>query len=873
MHFARRWWNQLVASLIQQDIDEELQFHIEMLVRAGVRAGLDEPTARRRALGRFGSYVRIRRACSSVYGIAVPGSINRGALMQNLWQDARYALRNIVRQPTFSVVAISTLGVGIAASTVMFSAVNSTVLNPIPFTDGDRMARVWHESPSGGMRFSPDPVSVNAWRERATTVEELATWGSDAMLVRTGGEPQQVTVGVASVELFPFLGIQPVIGRAFQPADTVEGQNRVVILAERHWQRHYNRDREIIGQTVTLNDEPHTVIGIAPRLADSFFPANRSSQLDYAFLIPAANRHATMVKLRAGVTTVQTEHELGQIHAQIEVETGTPNGWTVDVSRPIDTVSSSLKVGLWVLLGAVGFVLLVACINVANMLLVRGVTRSHELALRQSLGAGTPRMVRQLLVESAFITTAAAVLALALTGPALHLLRTLAPQGLAALRGVRFDTPVLVTAIGITTVITLAFGLVPLTQVRRLNLAALFNSGRSGHSTPMRTGLRNILVALEVAMATVLFVGAGLMMRTLMELSQHDPGFQATNLITFGIHLPESRYPNEPTREGFIRDVRDRIGALPAVQRMAVGGIGTVGVMESEVQVEGASEPAPSRLVMVDLVSDGFFETLGMHIRGRGFTRAEINTKAKGVVVVNETFERTYFGGESAVGQRYRAGNEGSWITIVGVVSDVHLSGMLQESETLQIYQPYHTWNLNTRPFVIRTTGDPRSVLSLLKGAIWTIDNDLPLRNVEVATQMLSDAIARPRFNAIVMTAFALAGLLLATVGVYTVVSMAQQYRQHELGVRVALGATGRDTMRLMLGYGMKPVLVGAVLGLITAVGLSRFMSTLLFEVTPVDPATYVVVTLTLTLTALTASFLPARRAQRVDPVAVLRCQ
>lgn len=867
-----RWWRRLFPNHTSRDIDDELRFHLEMRVQEYERAGTPTRQARRRALQRFGSPDAVREACRSVYGLPRGTHTSGGQFMDNLWQDVRNAMRSLARQPSFTLVVVGTLAVGIGASTVIYGAVNSTLLNPIPFEGGDRVISILHTSPAGTMRMAPSSTAIHAWRERASTLEAIATYGSEQVVIRIGDEPQSAPAASVSVQLLPFLGIQPMLGRTFVSSDTIPGQDRVVLLSERFWKQHYSRDPDILGRTLRLNDEPFTIIGILPRRAAAFFDRHPENPLDYALWLPGARKQANVARLKPGATVEQASAEITAIHAQLDLDGA--DAWPPEIRRPIEYVAEDLRLGLWILLGTVGFVLLLACVNVANMVLIRGVARTHEIGMRTALGASRARLLRQFVAESLTLTVTAAAVAIGLAVVAIRIMQPLLPEGLDALQQIRIDTPVLLVTAGIAAVTAIAFGLIPLIQVRTPNLNALLTpSPRAGATTRSRTRIRTLLVGVEVAMATVLFVGAGLTVKSLMRLNAHDPGFDPANLITFALRLPEARYANRTDVATSFRTLLDQLRRAPNVQHAALGAIGAYGFREAQVHLDNGAEPFPRRGIRTNLVSDDYFRTLGLTLRGgREFTPAEITADAT-PVVVDENFERIYWPGESAVGRRFRFDRSGEWLTVIGVSRNVELSGLYADPASVQMYQPFPKWGIRSLRVVVRTTGDPSDAIPLLKGSVWRVDPDLPLTDIEVAADLLADYNARPRFNALMLAGFAIIGLALAVVGVYSVVSLALRQRTHELGVRAALGATSADGVRLMLSHGLRPVIGGIVVGLAGALGLSRFLDSLLFEVEPTDPATYGIVLVALTAAAFVASYLPARRATRVDPVAVLRVQ
>jgi putative ABC transport system permease protein len=862
------------AVRISQEIDAEIQHHIEMRIAEYRAEGLTQREARSKALRRFGDTAQVTSVCRSLYRLPS----ERSGLMESVWQDLKYALRSLIRQPSFAILTVVTLATGIAASTIIFSAVNSTLLHPIPFEGGDRWVIPMTTHPGQGFQITPPQAAVGPWREQARTLEAVATYQSRRYLVRVGGEPRDQTVAAASVELLPFLGVQPILGRGFIAEDTVPGRDRVALLSERLWRQRYGADRDVLGSTITLDDESYTIIGVLPRRADAFWAGyldnSRSDMVEYGIWVPGANMASTVARLRPGVDDSTAMNDLRQIHAGLGLDQNTPDGWPIVIRRPIQDVDRSLRTGLWVLLGAVWFVLLVACVNVANMILARGLSRRHELAVRTAVGAGRIRVFRQMVVESLLLTVTAAALALILTAITIGVVRNSLPPGLADLHSIRIDSTVLFVTSAVAILTGLLFGLVPAGHVAVINLTSLLSQGhRSGGQMSSRSLSHGAFVTAEVALAMVLFVGAGLMVNSLLRLQRNDPGLNPANVISFNVDLPESRYADAITRQAFFRNLLEGLRESPAVARAAIGGVANRGVAQGAVVTGESSEPFPARSYPINWVSDDYMATLGMRVTaGREFSSAEITADAT-AVMVNESLAQMLWPGENAAGRRFRFEGDEGWYTVLGVFESVELSGLSSQRSRPQFVLPYPAFSFSDYVVTVRTNGDSQHALPLLKGVLWSLDPDLPMQDIEIVTDMLNEAIALPRFNAFLLVAFAVVTLGMAAVGVYGVVSLSLQHRMHELGVRMALGATKRDVFGLMLSHGMRPVLFGATVGLGGAFGLSRFLGSLLFEVEPTDPVTYAIVAALLGTTALGACYLPSLRACSVDPVEVLRNQ
>jgi predicted permease len=852
---------------IGREIGDELQFHLEMRTAEYERTGMAHGAAHRKALRRFGDLPTVTSECRSVYHL--PALPPRGTtFIDGLRQDIRYATRTLVKQPGFTLLAVLTLGLGIGANAAIFSVVRSTLLHPLPFQGGNRLVYLWREKPTGFITFPPTAEMIQSWREHATSFDAIATYRQEEFIILDDGEPETLTAAAVSADLIPLLGVQPFLGRAFVASDTIPGQDHVVLLSEGYWRRRFAGDPNVMGRTILLGEEPYTVLGVLPSRIDAFFGGSRRE-----IWIPRAEARGTVARLRPGVSTVDAQAELERIHAQQGLDPSRVEGWPPRILRPSDRVASDLQTGLWVLFGAVGFVVLVACANVANMILAKGVARGQELAIRSAVGAAKWRVVRQLVVESLLLTTLGAAVAVALASGSLQLITTHLPDGLVQLGDSRLDLVVLCATFTLAAVTGVLFGLVPAGQLRSLDLTRVLNHGRrSGSAGPKRSFLRQSLVAAEVAMAMVLFVGAGLLVHSLIRLQRVDPGFDPTNLYSFEISLHDGRYEGFDKQELFFNELLNRIRQLPNVEAAATGAVARwYAPMETTVVPYGQADADIQSTMMVNVVSPGYFATVGATVlQGREFVTDDVRGEASSVVV-NEAFARAYWPGEEAVGKRFRLANRFAY-TVIGVARDVRVSGIQADPNQLQVYFPYQQFgDLSFQTVVVRAIGHRDDVIPLLKGQVWSVDPSLPVRDLAVVTSLLAGIIARPRFNALLLSGFAFLTLALAAIGVYGVTSLTLQQHRHELGVRVALGARHADVFRLMLGSGMRPIAAGAVAGVALSIGLARFTQSLLYEVQTTDPLTYGIALASLSTAGFVACYLPARRATRVDPVEALR--
>lgn len=862
--FRRR----LHASRIAAELDHEVRFHLEMRIAEYERGGVPHAEAVRRARHRFGNTRAVLAACHAVYRLPNPYP-RPGTRMESIWQDLKYAVRTLSRQPAFTFLAIVTLAIGIGANAMIFSAVQHTLLRPLPFPGADRFAWILHQNPRGTMRISSTPEAIAAWREDGTTFDIMAAHGQQTFIEDVDGEPQQITAAATSTEMMQLLALRPQLGRLFLPDDTIPGNDRIVLLSESFWRGRYGGAEDVVGRTMTLDEEPYTIVGVLPAIADAFFRGQA-----FPIWVPSASEGWGIVRMREGVTVEALRADLARVlENHFPGSESIPYVWPVAIRRPLDGVATDLRMGLWVLMGSVGFVLLVACVNVTNMVLARGVGRSHELAVRSAIGGSRGRIVRQLFIEHFFLTMAGAAIGIGLAAAGLQALGPSLPSGLETLRLTRVDAGVLLAVVAVAVITGVAIGLVPSRLVRRLDIATLTNQNARAGGAP-GTMARQVLVAVEVALAMILFIGAGLMVQSLVRLQRVDHGFDPTNLVSFRIDLPQGRYDGEDTHRAFFDDLTRRLEQLPMVRGAALGMVGEFsGYSEFGVVTEdNPVDDPPVRRVRFNVVSPGYFRTIGMPIlAGRDFREDELGAES-GVVIVSEAFARAHWPEPDIVGKRFRSPRSDQWNTVVGVVANAHLDGLNADPDEPQLYYPPGRFPLRGhQPVAVRAVGDPAHVVPLLKGQIWSLDPDLPLIDLSIVTSVLDEAIARPRFNAMLLTGFAGIALLLAVVGVYGVISLALEHRVHELGVRLALGARAHNVVALMFTFGLRPVLAGCAFGVVGAIALTRYLEALLFEVRPTEPAVYAVVVSIMVATGVVACALPARRITRIDPADTLR--
>jgi putative ABC transport system permease protein len=884
-----RWFNILLARLraltgrdrVIHDIDEEMRLHVELETEANIERGMSPGDARRSALRSFGNLGSIR---DTAYGI------RGGGMIETLLQDIKYGARVLAKHRGFTVVAVLTLALGIGANTAIFSVVNELLLRPLPFRDADRLVMLWEVTPEGRHQNTTSRANFRGWREQSKSFESMAAFSDQRLNLTGAGEPEEVSVQFATPELFQVLGVEPSIGRRITEDDARAGAPAVAVLSYGLWQRRFGGDPRLVGKPIMLNSEPFTVVGILPegfqwhirKRSGTGKPAEIWTVLDMPTEGSGARGRflSTVARLKQGVTLEQAEAEMKTIASRLEQDAPRHNkGYGTEVIPLREQFVGNVRPALWLLLGAVGLVLLIACANVANLLLARAAAREKEIALRAALGAHRLRIVRQLLTESVLLSVLGSLLGLGLAWWGIQALIAISPRDLVNIQSVGLNFTVLAWTMAVSLVTGIIFGLVPALEATRFNLNdALKEGGKGAEGQSSRSRrLRSVLVVAEVALALILLVSAGLLIKSFAQLQKINTGFNSDNVLTMVVRLPEGKYKEDPQLVAFFRQATERIRVLPGVRNVGMvnflplyGGLGSATMFT----IEGRPAPPVGQEPGTNVrVSDaGYFSALGIPLlRGRNFTESEAS-EPRHVIIISESFARKYFPGEEALGKRITVSmaEEPVPTEIIGVVGDVRYDSLTDKAEPT-VYFPHPELAYPFMTLVIRTGGDPAEIAPAVEREVRAIDPDQPISDVRTMNQVMADTLGRARFNTLLLALFAGLATLLAAVGIFGVMNYSVTLRTREIGLRMALGAQRGQVLMMILRQGLLLTLAGIGIGLIGALALTRIMSSLLFGVGASDPLTFTAIALLLAVVSLIACYIPARRATRVDPMIALR--
>jgi len=861
---------------VDHELNEEIRAHLDLLTETKIKQGLSPEDARRAALVELGGVEQIKESVREV---------RHGRLLEDLAQDARYAVRSLRKHPGFTFVAVLTLALGIGANTAIFSVINAVLLRPLPYANADRLVLLTET-------VSERPIGVSYpnfvdWRNQSTTFENIAAVRHrDSFNLTGAGESERLQGRLVSANFLSTLGVNPIAGRDFVAEDDRPGAAPTVILSHALWQRRFGGDQKIIGSQLTLNRQSFTVIGITPAEfqygpdADVTVPI--SSQAERYAARGRDPGIETVARIKPGVSVEAANAELNTIAARLEQQyPESNNGHRVRLDSLREATVGDIRPTLLTLLGAVGLVLLIACANVANLLLARSTRRQKEIAIRTALGAGRRRILRQLFTESVLLAIAAGVAGLILALVGTSLLCSYLPEDIPRIREITTDAPVLVFTLAASLLTGVLFGLAPALQTSKPALTETLKEGER-NSSPGHNRTGKILVVTEVALTLVLLIGAGLLVKSFWRLMQVDPGFNPENLLAMQIAVNAN--PDEgPRVANFLDQLQQRVRQTPGVQSVAISnGLPFESANQPAFVIEGQApaEPGKEPNGILYIVSPDYLETLQITVmRGRTFS-AHDTPGTTPVALIDEVFARQYFPNQDPLGKRLRqAGSNTEYREIVGIVRHVeHTNLEGRSAERGEIYTAFNQIPVDRLPrfvrrvnLLARTTVDPLSLAQSVRGQIAALDKDQAVFNVRTMEQALSRSVAARRFSMILLSEFATLALILAAVGIYGVISYSVAQRTREVGIRMALGAQTTDVLRLIVRDGLKLVVIGVLVGLAGAFMLSRLLTTLLFGVTPTDTLTYATVALVLVGVALAACYIPARRAAKVDPLVALR--
>lgn len=884
-----------LAPAREAEIVEELAQHLEDQYEQALQRGATEDDARQTVLKELSENEVLGPALKRVEGRVpleplVMGADGKTNMIADLWQDIRYGLRMLARSPAFTIVAVLALALGIGANSAIFSVVNVVLLQPLPYKNPDALVMIWEEATHLGFPLNtPSPANFIDWQNQNTVFESMAAMAQNNFNLTGTGEPERFDGRRVSANLFTLLGVKPHLGRGFLPEEDKPG-TRVAILSYGMWQRRFGGDAAIIGRTINLNSQPFTVVGVMPKSFQGIPSyANWNDQLwvPIAFSSEEAAGRGNhflevIARLKPGVTRQKAQAEMDTIMARLAQQYPEENMRIGIVVKSLhEQIVGDIKPALIVLLGAVGFVLLIACANVANLLLARAAVRQKEIALRLAVGASRSRLTRQFLTESLLLSLIGGGAGLLLSVAGIQVLKSFIPDTVMQGQTIGIDGKVLVFTALVSLATGIIFGWAPATQASHFNLNdALKEGGRDSGASVRGNRIRSGLVIGEVAISFVLLIGAGLLINSFVHLRNLDPGFRVDHLLTMKMVLPEMKYPDKQRRAPFYDEVLRRVASLPGVQSVAFAGNlpFTYKGDSINISIEGRPDPAPDQRpdVVTRVVSPGYFSTMGIpFVQGRDFNEQD-KVDSTQMVVITEKTARHFWPNENPIGKRLKPGSSTSqspWREVIGIVKDVRQNDFVAEPK-LQMYLVYRqTSAFAPNALVVRTAVDPLSLGSTVQRTIWDVDKDQPVSDLNTMENIVAHAVARQRFSMLLLGIFAGLALVLAAVGIYGVMSYSIAQRTREIGIRMALGAKRIDVLKLAMGQGLRLVVVGVALGLVAAFVLTRVMASLLFGISATDPLTFIAISLVLLAVAMLASYIPSVRAMKVDPMVALRYQ
>jgi putative ABC transport system permease protein len=878
------------------EMDAELHFHLEAYAEDLVRNGVPRQEALRQARLDFGGVDKTKEECREARGVR---------LLETLRRDLHYAVRALRKSPGFTTVAVLTLALGIGANTAIFSAVDALMLRPLPFPESNELVRIYSIQKGMFNTFgNPDGPSVpdvQDFAQRSHSFQNIVvydTWRKNVNFGDAVSQPEQMSVGLVPAAYFEVLGIRPIVGRLFTEEENQEGKNYVAAISALLWRSRYAGDRSILGRKIRINGEPYTIVAVMPDVIPSWMEPGRHSEIWTPFAFSAAwsessrggRGWATLARLRPGVSLEQAQADLSVIAAALAAEHPVDEGVAVRVKRLADTRVGALRPMLFLLIGAVSLILLIACVNLANLLLARNSARQRELAVRAALGAGRGGLVRQLLVETVVLSLVGGTLGLVLAHFGLASLTRIDTEELPQLTSVGIDWRVLAFTFLVSLVTSLLFGLAPAFMGTRLNLVdALKQGGRSGTAARSSQRMRNVLVVTEMAMSLVLLVGATLLVRSIIRLERQSLGIRQDHLLRGRIYLPPVRYADAGTITRFCDDFASRVRALPGVIDATVTTVyppnnGWIQMLDIPGHPVTRIQDIPS--AQFGVADAHFLAALGIPlIRGRDFAASDSATSAP-VAVISQEFNRRYFPAEDPIGRKIHIGppqflriprgentSDDTDVTIVGVVGDFKNAGLTHspDPQVTVLYSQHPLVNYGFKDIVIRTVADPSLAVPEIRRQLYELDSDMPFANVHTMDDLVQAETGGQRFTTVLLSCFAAAGLALAVVGIYGVVSFLVTQRKQELSVRIALGASRANVLWLVLKQGLEMAAIGAAIGLAGAWSVQKLMGRLLFGISPVDPLTFAGGAGFLLAVAAIASAIPGARVMQIDPAQMLR--
>ena len=868
---------------MEKDLDEEIRFHVEHETEKYARRGMSPEAARTEALRRFGGVEKTKEEVREA---------DRAIFFETVLQDVRYGLRALRKNPGYAAAAVLTLALGIGANTAIFSVVHGVILQSLPYGGGDKLVRIQVDAPGAGIEDGAfAPLEIADLQNLSRSFTGIAEYHSMWFVLLGRPEPERVQTGVVSAHFFDLMGVKPILGRTFAKGEDQHGAEAVLVLSHQYWMRSFGGDPKIVGQVFRMNDRPHTVIGVLPPIPGypdendvympiSACPFRSSEQMEHDRNMGMLNAFA---RLKDGASLASAKKDLAEVAAKMAHDH--PENYPVSARMTIGPVAlreeltRQARPTFLLLSATVGLVLLIACANVANLTLSRLVRREREMALRSALGAGRGRLARQLLTESVVVAVVGGMLGLGVAAAGRQLLVMFAARFTPRASEIVVSGPVLLFTLGVSLLAGIGLGLIPALSSRRSLVSSLQDGRDPASSAPARLKMRNLLIVAQVAISFVLLAGAGLMLRTLWKLRQIDPGFNSERVLTSRLDLNFTRYNDRGKQLDFHERVLARLATEPGVVSVALAGrfpLTEGGPSNGKYRIEGREAPTAESQPRADFqrVSEDYFKTIGVPIlRGRGIAEADRDNAPK-VAVINKTMASHVFPGEDPIGKRIGvSGNEPDeivWLSIVGISGDVRQYGITNPPVD-QIYLSIRQYPGLGTACLVRTQAEPLALTRTVREAVHSIGPEQPVDNFRTLEDLHTSALDMPRLTAVLLAAFAGLALVITATGIAGVISFTVGQRRQEFGIRMALGALPGAVMRMVLGQGMRLVLLGLAIGVASAFALSRLFASLLYETTPTDPPTYLAVAGVLALVAAVSCFVPARKATTVDPMVALR--